>query len=266
MKIFAQFLMSKQLKRDRIIFYVWPLFAGGLSLLLRAHFFTSLFLFFGFPALLLCYRNKDKIKKALLFSLSTLIIVVVLDYISDITGVWYITNSVISYRLLGQVTLENIIWLPLYAFFIVMYYEYFYELGDQDVLYTPRLKYLYAFYLAVLTIFLAVYLINKDWLYLPYFYMQMGIVLIILPIILTFFKSPRLFTKLIKVGIYFSFLSLIYELTALYLDQWVFPGGGTLGLVGVGKIRFPVEELVFWIMLGSIGGLSLYEFFDDDEK
>lgn len=266
MNIIKRLVWQKRLNKDRILFYAWPLAAGAISLVMRANFFTSLFLFFGLPTLFLSYRNKEKLKKALLFSLSALIIVVVLDYICDITGIWLVTDSIIEYRLLGQVTIENIIWFPLWTLFIIMYYEYFFELTDRDVLYKPRLKYLYLIFSSLLAIFLVIYLINKDWLYIQYFYLKFGLVLVVLPILLTLFNYPRLFIKLIKTGIYFFYLSLTYEITALHLNQWIFPGQGIVGRVFIGPIFFPLEELFFWMVLGAIGILSYYEFFDDDDK
>lgn len=266
MGIIKYLLKRKQIKKDQLLFFIWPLLASAISFLLHAKFFISLFLFFVLPALFLSYRNKKKINKALLFSLSALVIVVLIDYICSITGIWLITNSILNYRLLGQVTIENIFWFPLWTIFIVMYYEYFYEYGDKDVLYRPRLKYLYAFFSSLLIIFFTAYIINKDLLLVKYFYLKLGIVLTLLPILLTLFKFPALFMKFIKTGIYFFYVSFIYELTALYLGQWIFPGKEIIGRVTIGKVFFPVKELFFWIMIGSLGILSYYEFFDDDCK
>lgn len=267
MNIFKKILKHRrQITRDHLIFYLWPLLASLLSFWMRADYYISLFLFFLFPALYLFYRNKKRIKKILLFSLSLLLIAVVLDYICDITGIWVVSHSIINYRILGQVSFENILWLPLYAILVVAYYEYFYEFNDKDTLYKPRLKYLYAIFGVCLLIFLAIYFINKDWLYIQYFYLKFGIILVLLPMTLIFFRSPYLFAKFAKTGLYFFYLSLIYELTALYLNWWSFPGRGVIGQITIDRIMFPVEELFFWIIFGSVAGLAIYEFFDDDEK
>lgn len=267
MNIVKKFLTRQQINGDRILFYVWPLIVATFALLVRSEYFISLFLFFGLPILYLSYRNKNQIKKALLFSWPVfLLMAIVLDYICDITGTWLVTRSIINYRVLGQVSIENIIWLPLYTMFIVMYYEYFFEFTERDSLYKPRLKYFYALFISVFIIFLIIYTTNKDWLYIKYFYLKFGIILGLIPTILMLAKAPRLFTKFIKTGIYFAYLSLVYEITALYLNWWSFPGNEVIGIVVIGRISFPVEELLFWITLGAVSLLSFYEFFDDDQK
>jgi len=267
MKIFQRFMAyRRRVAYDRLILYFWPIVASAASFWWHADYYISLFLFFLFPALYLFYRNQKRIKKILLFALSTLIIVVVLDYICDITGIWVVGRSIIDYRVLGQVPFENIVWLPLYTILVVAYYEYFYEFNDRDVLYKPKLKYLYAFFAACLIIFLAVYFVDKDWLYIQYFYLKFGIILVLLPITFISFRSPRLLVKFAKTGMYFFYHSLVYELTALYLDWWSFPGKEVIGQIIIGRAVFPMEEFIFWIVGGSTACLALYEFFDDDEK
>ncbi|MCR4280256.1 MAG: hypothetical protein NUV82_02405 [Candidatus Komeilibacteria bacterium] len=265
-KYYREWPVHKQLRHDRLLLYLWPLFATGLSLWWSAEFFTSLLLFFGLPLLYLCFQNPLKIKKTILFSLSTLVIVIVLDYICVATGIWLVENSVIGFRLLGYVTIENIIWLPIYTMFIIMFYEYFYEYGDTDYSYRPRLKYLYILFGVILLGFLLIYFINEQWLYINYWYLKFGVILVLLPIILTLSTKPKLFNKFLKVGVYFFYSSFLYEITALHLNQWVFPGGGIVGRFSLGQMWFPIEELFFWMILGAMGILSYYEFFDDDGK
>lgn len=66
---------------------------------------------------------------------------------------------------------------------------------------------------------------------------------------------------------YFFFFSLVYELTALTLGQWSFPAENQfIGFVEFLGLRFPLEEFIFWIMLGTSATLVLYEFFNDDRK
>lgn len=71
--------------------------------------------------------------------------------------------------------------------------------------------------------------------------------------------------KFIKTGVFFFMLYLIYELTAVNLGQWYFPGE-YVGWVELAGARFPFEELFFWMMLSSSAVLALYEGFVDDKK
>ena len=61
----------------------------------------------------------------------------------------------------------------------------------------------------------------------------------------------------------FFFLS--FELTALKLDQWRFPGEN-IGHVQLFGLLFPFEEFIFWIVFGTPIILSYYELFVDDDK
>jgi hypothetical protein len=52
-------------------------------------------------------------------------------------------------------------------------------------------------------------------------------------------------------------------LTALSLGLWYYPSNQFIGWVDVHGLRFPVEELFGWILLGVAAILSCYEYLDD---
>ncbi|KKP92164.1 MAG: hypothetical protein UR94_C0004G0025 [Parcubacteria group bacterium GW2011_GWA2_36_10] len=257
---------NRRIKVDKIIMFLWPIIAAIVSLVIQANFFISMLLFLALPALYLSYRNKKMVKKMLLFSLPALLIVIVIDYICEITGTWLVMNSIFDYRILGFVTIDIIIWFFIYTYLIIAYYEYFLEHKFKDVLYKPRLKYLYLYFLSVLVTFFVVFFTNKAWLHIRYFYLLFGTVMAIIPITLVFNKFPNIITKFVKTGVYFFYLAIIYELTAITLNQWMFPGKDFIGIVTLFNISFPFEELFFWMLLGAMSILSYYEFFDDDKK
>ena len=58
-------------------------------------------------------------------------------------------------------------------------------------------------------------------------------------------------------------LYFVYELTALHLNQWHFPGQ-YVGLVRFGSVTLPIEEFVIWILMSSMIVLSYYELYVDD--
>ena len=108
--------------------------------------------------------------------------------------------------------------------------------------------------------------IQTSYLDIPYFYLTAGIVLGIIPISIVLFEYPRLIAKFFKTAAYFFYLNFAYEITALKLGIWDFPGDQFIGWVTFFGMRFPFEEFFFWIILGAIAMLSYYEFFDDDRK
>ena len=63
---------------------------------------------------------------------------------------------------------------------------------------------------------------------------------------------------------YFLPLSLFNEITALKLSHWNFPGD-YIGFIPVLGVNIPIEEFTFYILIGSLGFLSYYQFFDGDK-
>ena len=76
---------------------------------------------------------------------------------------------------------------------------------------------------------------------------------------------PRLALRFVKTASFFSLVNLAHEFTGVRTGQWRFPGQfvGNIHLLGV---RFPVEEFVFFIVLGATVLLADYEYFVDDLK
>jgi hypothetical protein len=79
------------------------------------------------------------------------------------------------------------------------------------------------------------------------------------------YRHPKLLPKLLSMMPFFFFVYLSFELTARSLSQWTFPGQ-YIGMVWLGGITFPVEELFFWIMVSSAVAASYHEMFVDDLK
>ncbi len=101
---------------------------------------------------------------------------------------------------------------------------------------------------------------------IPYFYLWFGIILLLVPVVAQFMTHSRMDMKILKTSAYFFYLTFIYEVTALQLGWWDFPGSKFIGWVTILGVKFPIEELAFWIFLFSMAIISYYEFFDDDEK
>jgi len=78
-------------------------------------------------------------------------------------------------------------------------------------------------------------------------------------------KKPRLITKFAKASLFYIFVLTSFELTALYLNQWRFTGE-FIWLIPIFGTTLPIEEFVFWIILGTPVGLAYYELYMDDGK
>lgn len=257
---------SRRKKIDLILIILWPIIASIASFLLQTNFLESIILFLVIPSLYLSLRNKEFIKKSFIFSLAALPILVVIGYVSVKTGTWFFPVSVFNYRLFGVIAFEEWIWFISWVYFISMFYEYFLDEKCTHKFTNPRLKYPVIAFLCLLIIFLGTLFFTGTFLKIPYFYLLFGIVFAVLPIIFVFLKLPNLLTKFAEATLYFSFMSFLWELVAIPLGHWSFPGNSFIGWVQVFGVSFPFEEFFIWILLGAAGILSWYEFFDDDKK
>lgn len=93
----------------------------------------------------------------------------------------------------------------------------------------------------------------------------MGIGAIVPPIFLGF-KRPKLIRKMAETAIYFFFLYFIFEIVAVQLKWWIYPGNNYVGWVTIFNTTFPFEELFFWMMFYAASLVSYYEIFVNDES
>ncbi|VVA44264.1 conserved membrane hypothetical protein [Candidatus Roizmanbacteria bacterium] len=257
-------LLSKKI--DIVFLILSPIFASVTSLYFRTNFLTSTLLFYGIPAVYLSLRNMHAVKKSAIFSFIFGLIGggIIFDYLSHFNNLWFVP-SIFPIRILGQVPIEDLLWGFLSVYNIIMFYEHLLDKGKHNLKNT-HMKYFITIIIFCLTIFLVIYIFKNELFLISYFYAKIILVLFLIPTIsfLTFF--PRLLSKYLKTGVYFFAQSLMFELTALSLNQWSFNGNQYIGWVQILGKRFPLEEFIFWMILLSTCVLSYYEFFDDDRK
>ncbi len=147
-----------------------------------------------------------------------------------------------------------------------MFYEYFLDKHVTKKLMHPNMKYLIVSVVVIFLAFVVSLLRAPNRLHIPYFYLTVGLTTILIPTLIEFLKYPKFISKFFMATAYFFYLTFIYEVTALKLNLWSFPGTEFIGWVSVFGVHFPAEELVFWVILSTMAILSYYEFFDDGEK
>ena len=255
-------------KRDlNILFFgLYPLLAVVLSFALHVNALFSAVVFFGIPALYLCWNKPSFITKAALFSLLSIPGMIIVDYISEFTGTWLwpLPKSILP-KLFGYVSIEVLVWAYLNVFVVVMFYEYFYDARKRSKLIYPREKKLVFIAILLFLIFLLLLLVQHGALWVPYWYLTFSLLILVPPVIFEGYKYPKVFWKLFKVACYFAYLNLAYELTALKIGWWTFPSKQFIGYVTLFNITFPFEEFFFWIILFTLTILSYYEYYFDRE-
>ena len=98
------------MNRDKALILIWPIAAAILSFLFNANYFVSTIIFFGLPAIYLSFKNKNLIKKSALFSVILGIpLVIVVGYIASLTGTWFVSKSVLPFRLLGLIPIDDLL-------------------------------------------------------------------------------------------------------------------------------------------------------------
>lgn len=261
-------LKKKVSKLEFAVLLIWPIVASLLSFLFNAQIYLSLLLFLGVPAVYLSCRHPKLIKKSLLFSvIFSLPAAFLLDYVMEYTNGWAIGRMELPHIwILQHVSLLQIIWLILYSYLIVIYYEAFFDRNVSKSVYA-RTKDLIILGVGTVCLLIFFHYIAKSALYINFFYLKIGLVAVLLPLLVFWIRTPSVTAKFFKVGSYFFFFTLIYELTALQLGQWSFPARNQfIGHVTLAGSTFPVEELFFWVMISSVAILAYYEYFDDDGK
>jgi len=252
---------------DLIILAFFVVLASFTTVLFRTNFLISTLLFFGLPAFYLSYRRKGLVKKSALFSLLfTIPLTTFLDYMAVLDRSWFVPVTVFGSRLFGVVPYEDFIWAFFFVYLIVIFYEYFLDHGEEKDRLPKNIVYMVLLFNSLLAIFFLILGINPEMLHIEFFYLKGGIVVALTPLILVLSFFPALRKKCFATVAYFSPLFLFFELSGLYANQWEFNEGKFVGLVGISRLRFPIEELVFWIILGSVWILSYYEYFADDRN
>ena len=93
----------------------------------------------------------------------------------------------------------------------------------------------------------------------------MGLVAI-LPLILEVQRLPKLFRKYFPFALSLFPIIFTWEVVGLTFQYWTFPGQDYLAVVTFFSQSFPIEEIIFWMLLYPVTIASYYEQFVDDEK
>ena len=251
---------------DIILLILFPILALVLSEMFQLNFFFSTFLFFGVPSLYLSFRNPSLIKKTLIFSIIFSIpVIIVFDYPAYVDSSWFVPNSAFRF-LRNGIPIEDAVWTFLLVYFAVIFWEYFIDLSKIKDRFSSNMKYLLAFLSFLLISFFTFYFFKPEVLNVPYFYIKMSGVLIIVPIGAVLLRFPKLIRKVLIIGVYFFMLFFLLEYVGLKHNQWYFAGEHYLGTFNFFGNTLPYDEIIFLWALGVPGIICWYEFFADDRK
>ena len=117
---------------------------------------------------------------------------------------------------------------------------------------------------AVFILVTIIFFVQPALLQFKYAYLVLGCISV-LPFLYLIYRKPRIVPKLLSLMPFFILLYLSFELVALYLNLWSFPGH-YIGYVSLFNLQFTFEEFLFWIIASSAVTASYHELFVDDQK
>lgn len=258
--------MTKNQKIDLLLVIGMVLLSIPIIVWLNVRPLVSTVFFFIIPSIYLLIRKPRNLRR--IFTGAFLIGMVfgfVFDFLAILNNAWSepVEQLVFKYKVLNIVPIDHIIWFFFWALIIIVFYEHFLEHERADGI-SHNFKYGLIPGITATIAILALFFIAPETIRFGYSYLILG-GLTFLPFLFLMIRRPILFIKFVKVTPFFFLLFLAFELTAIYLEQWYFPGL-YIGYVEVLGLRFPFEEFFFWILMSSTIVLSYYELYVDDER
>ncbi len=252
---------------DALVILLLPLTATLASELLNLNFLWSTVLYFAVPSVYLSLRSPQHVKKTLLWTLIPwLSVSFIFEYLAYTDQAWYVNNSV--YRFLGNsFPIEDVLWGFLWSYLPIIFWKHFLDQKSRyEQNFPGQIRWLIGLLVAVNSIFFWFYFWHRDMLVMPYFYLVMGAIFCIAPLVLFLWQCPQFLGKLLLLSAYFTFLAGLKEYIALKLNYWYFPGTHFIATVSFAGQKLPWEEIIFFWILSAPAMVAWYEYFADDQQ
>lgn len=254
-----------KLRIDLLVVFFLLGITAGISLLFNLVPLIVFLLYLLLPSIYLILRQKKNFWKifwaVVIFGI---IFGFGFDFVVTLNEGWIVTRLVFPFRLFGFYPLiDDIFAFMIMTLFIVVFYEHFLD-DEKNRRISKNLKWVLVFSLVILALTLIVYFINPALLRIPYTYLAGGLLAIAFPFAVSLYK-PRFLGKFLKLAAFFFVAWFVLEIVCLKNGGWIFPGE-YIGTVEIFGLKFPFEELFFWMMWYAAAVVSYYEAFIDDEK
>ena len=112
-------------------------------------------------------------------------------------------------------------------------------------------------------VFFFVFFKSPSFFSAPFAYAVYGAPLFLIPIMWVAYRHRHLIPKLLSITIIMALFALVYEIVGLYVGDWSYQGQ-YLGVIQMFGTRFPLEEFILWILLGTMTIVCWYEEFEDN--
>lgn len=246
---------------DATILVLYFIIATILLLKYRLNYLISILFYFGFPIFYLFFRYPEIKKRILLFSIPLgLAIVFFADYLATLNLAW-INSSIFPFKMLKVLPIEDLLFGILMLTAIISVYEVFIDIKHKKTEIGKNYKFFVLILIIVFIAFLISLIKTPKITYAHAVISSLAIPIFIYIVI----KHPILIPKLLKISLILFFFAVTYEIVALNLGYWRFPGE-YISFISVLNVHLPVEEFVLWIILMPAVIVALFEEFEDDLK
>lgn len=250
---------------DIVLMILSPGVAAIATGVFSTNLLVSTLIFYGIPSIYLGLRNPGILRKSAQFAFFFSIpLSFVFDTLAAYDESWIIPDSVSTFRLYGVATIEVYVFGLLWVFFATLFYEYFFGQGERGEVVAVRMRYLTYFFMILIIAVALLFYTNNSWLHIPYYFAWGGLIFVLIPLELFLISYPRYLLRFIAIGIYFFIYHLTFEVVALQSHQWTYPSANYIGMVNILGYRFPLEEMIYWIILATPTILAYYEYFADN--
>jgi hypothetical protein len=252
---------KKYNKFDLLFLVLAPLLLATLTVFLPINLLFSTILFFGLPAAYISWQRKDLVSRTLIYSFTIAVISILTDYLAEQDQSW-VSTSMFNTRVAGIVPIEALVWMFAFTYLIIAYYLYFFDTKKHNPI-GKRLVLVFGTAIAVLVWLFTTIVTGLDFR-VEFYYIKFGLAFLLLPLVLFSIFYPRYLKIFAKITPYFFLIGLVNLLISLDQGHWSYPGDNFIGWVNLFSYSFPIEELVFWIILFPSFLISQFELFNND--
>lgn len=178
------------------------------------------------------------------------------ELIQEYTQAYTVVSHIFP-KLLGVVPLDNILGHFMMALLTFTFYEHFVAQKANPHI-SHRFKYAIYLVAAMVSAVVGIYFLQPSWLDMPYPYVIFG-TLAVLPIFTYLYRHPQAARDFSLMVPFFFFLYFVIEIAAVRYSWWTYPGNNHIGWVSLPGIRFPFEELFYWMLFYAAALTAYYK-------
>jgi len=183
------------------------------------------------------------------------------DFVMTYNKAWSVDRLIVPWNIFGIMPVDDAIGFFLMTLLVLVFYEHFIS-GKPQRSFGSFAKRFYkraAVIIAADVLLALVFLLDPGLLALPYPYVVGGGAAVLVTIVGTL-RHSELLDGLTKTALFFFFVWLLAELVAVYTGGLSYPGTQYMGWISLVLIRFPFEELFFWMLWYAPFVVVAYEF------